>query len=128
MKALTTLALVLVAAPAGAATPVKSLPGVSDKETTIPYTDIRQSVRGHGDVLFVRDRANQWYRLLLNHGCLNTTNDLNGLVFRHGGSSSQIDRFTTIFITGAMRSCAIRSIRRSKAPPQVDSHSPVTLD
>jgi hypothetical protein len=104
------------------------LPGVSDRETTIPYGDVRQSVRGHGDVLFVRDRDNQWYRLQLNAGCTQNVTDVNTLFFRHHGSSQQIDRFTTIGIPEEMRSCAIQSIRESLAPPQIDSRSPVTLD
>ena len=117
----------LAAAPLFASPAVRSLPGVADKETTIPYRDVRQSVRGHGDIFFVRDRSNQWYRIQLNEGCARGTSDANGLVFRHHGTSRQIDRFTTVLISGEGRSCAIISIRESKPPPQIDSKSPVTL-
>jgi hypothetical protein len=129
MKALILCGAALIAAPLLAKTPVKHLEGVSDKETTIPYRDVRQSVKGHGDVFYVRDRSNQWYRLQLNDGCARGTSDAHGLVFRHRGSSSQIDRFTTVIIThGEGRSCAITSIRSSKPPKAVDSKSRVTMD
>jgi hypothetical protein len=128
MKAILALGVVLIAAPLPAKAPVKSLPGISDKETIIPYREIQQSVRGHGDVFFVRDRANHWYRLQLNEGCARGTSDANGLVFRHQGPSRQIDRFTTVFIGGERRTCAITSIRKSEPPPQIDSKSPVTLE
>ena len=127
MKAILALGAALVAAPSFAAPPVHHLPGVSDKETIIPYGDIRQSVRGHGNVYFVRDRANQWYRLQMNEGCRTGSSD-NSLIFRHHGSSRQIDRFTTVIIGGEMSSCAIKSIRKSQAPPQVNSKSVVTLE
>jgi hypothetical protein len=128
MKAILPLSAALVASSLAASPVAKSLAGVSDKETAIPYREIRNSVRGHGDVFFVQDRANQWYRLQVNEGCARDTSDANGLIFRHRGPSHQIDRFTSIFISGAMRSCAIRSIRKSQPPPQIDSKSPVTLD
>ena len=128
MRALIVVGPALIAAPLFASPAAKSLPGVSDKETTIPYRDVKQSVRGHGDVFFVRDRSNQWYRIQLNPGCARGTSDANGLVFRHHGTSRQIDRFTTVLIAGEGRNCAITSIRQSKAPPQIDSKSPVTLE
>jgi hypothetical protein len=106
----------------------RPLPGVSDRETVIPYRDIQQSVRGHGDVFFVRDRNNQWYRLQFNPGCAGLTTDADALIFDHHGASQQIDRFTTVDIPREARSCAIESIRESLAPPQVNSRSPVTLD
>jgi hypothetical protein len=127
-KAILALASTLIAAPLLASPVLIHLPGVSDSETTIPYGDVRQSVRGHRDVLFVKDRNSQWYRLQLNAGCMGTTTDTNRLVFNHHGSGQAIDRFTTVLIPEEKRSCAIQSIRRSLPPPQVDTRSPVTLD
>jgi hypothetical protein len=127
-KAIYALGSALLAAPLLASPVINHLPGVSDRETVIPYGDVRQSVRGHGDVLFVRDRDNRWFRLQLTAGCTRTVTDVNTLIFRHHGSSQQIDRFTTIGIPEEMSSCAIESIRASEAPPQIDSRSPVTLD
>jgi hypothetical protein len=128
MKAIFALGTALVAAPLLASPCVQHLPGISDRETVIPYGDIRQSVLGHRDVLFVRDRDNRWYRLQLNPGCTGLTTDATTLIFNHHGTSQQIDRFTTIRIPEEVRSCAIESIRESLAPPQIDSRSPVTLD
>ena len=127
-KAIFALASTLMGAPLMASPVLIHLPGVSDRETTIPYGDVRQSVRGHRDVFFVKDRDNQWYRLQLNAGCAGTATDVNGLVFNHHGASQGIDRFTTVLIPEERRSCAIQSIRRSLPPPQVDTRSPVTLD
>jgi len=127
-KAIFALASALVAAPLLASPVLVHLPGVSDRETTIPYGDVRQSVRGHGDVLFVRDRDNQWYRLQLNPGCSVNVTDVNTLIFNHHGASQQVDRFTTIIVPEEKRTCGIESIRGSLAPPQIDSRSPVTLD
>jgi hypothetical protein len=118
----------LIAAPLLASPVLIHLPGVSDRETTIPYGDVRQSVRGHGDVFFVKDRDNQWYRLQFNARCAGSATDANALVFNHHGSTQAIDRFTTVLIPEEKRSCAIQSIRRSLPPPQVDTRSPVTLD
>jgi hypothetical protein len=127
-KAIFALGSALLAAPLLASPYVQHLPGVSDRETVIPYGDVRQSVRGHGDVLFVRDRDNQWYRLKLTAGCTINVTDVNTLIFNHHGGSQQVDRFTTILIPEEARSCAIESIRESLAPPQINSRSPVTLD
>ena len=127
-KAVFALGSALIAAPVLASPVLIHLPGVSDRETTIPYGDVRQSVRGHGDVLFVRDRDNRWYRLQLTGGCTRTATDANTLVFNHHGASQQIDRFTTVVIPEEATSCAIESIRESAPPPQVDLRSPVTLD
>ena len=110
-KAIFALASVLVAAPLLASPVLVHLPGVSDRETTIPYGDVRQSVRGHGDVLFVRDRDNQWYRLQLNPGCSVNVTDVNTLIFNHHGASQQVDRFTTIIVPEEKRTCGIESIR-----------------
>jgi hypothetical protein len=129
MKFLLALGTALIAAPLAANPAVTPLPGVADQETTIPYGAVQQVERGHGDVLFVRDRTNQWYRLGLNRGCLrNTTVQLDQVIFDHRSPTTGIDRFTTIELPRDLTSCAIDSIRRSAAPPQVDSHSPVTLD
>jgi hypothetical protein len=127
-KAIFAMGAALIAAPL-LASPVRiHLPGVSDRETTIPYGDVQQSVRGHRDVFFVRDRNNQWYRLQFTAGCAGTATDANGLVFNHHGSGQEIDRFTTVLIPEEARNCGIQSIRRSLPPPQVDTRSPVTLD
>ena len=128
MKAVLALGAALIAAPLLAKSPVMPLPGVSMYETVIPYGDIRQSVRGHGDVLFVKDRTNHWYRLQLNHGCMGLTTDVNRLVLDHHGASQEIDRFTTVRIPEEVRTCAITSIRESEAPPQMNSRSRVPLD
>lgn len=128
MKPFLALAAGVIAAPLSAAHPVTRLAGVSDRETTIPYGQVQQTERGHGDVLFVRDRVNQWYRLQLNHGCLRGAVQLDLIVYRNRGSSAQIDRFTQVAIPRDLRTCNIGSIRRSAPPPQVDRHSVVTLD
>lgn len=129
MKLLLAITAALIAAPLAANPALPHLAGVSDEETTIPYGNIQQAERGHGDVLFVRDRTNQWYRLGLNPGCLrDTTVQLDQVIFDHQSPTSGIDRFTLVKLPRDLRSCAIQSIRRSAAPPQVDSHSKVTLD
>src|SRR5436309_13829004 len=91
-KAIFALGSALIAEPVVGSPVMIHLPGVSDRETTIPYGDVRQSVRGHGDVVFVRDRDNQWYRLQLTAGCARTVTDVNTLIFNHHGSGPQIDR------------------------------------
>ena len=127
MKIALALCLDLAAAPLAAKPEIGSLPGVSDKETTIPYGDVQQTERGHGDVLFVRDRSNRWYRMQLNRGCLRGTVQVEQVIYRHHGAGGEIDRFTTVELPRDLRTCAIASIRRSAAPPQVDRHSRVTL-
>ena len=78
--------------------------------------------------MFVRDRTNQWYWLGLNRGCLRgATVQLDQVVFDHR-STPGIDRFTIVRLPRDLRSCNIDSIRASAPPPQVDRHSPVTLD
>ena len=128
MKAAFALFAALIAAPLAAAHTGPPLPGVSDRETEIPFGGIQQFERGHGDVLFVRDQADRWYRLGLNRGCLTGALQMRRILFHNQAASSRIDRFTTIEIPDDLRTCAINSIRRSAPPPQVDSHSPVTLD
>lgn len=130
MKTVLALAAVVAAAPL-AATAAGSLPGVADEETTIT-SSIQDFRRGHGDVLFVRDRTNRWYRLQLNDGCLKQPLHARHIDFENRGFASGVDRFTTVRIRGTSgswgRLCGIDSIRRSVAPPQVDSDSPITLD
>jgi hypothetical protein len=127
MKALATLAAALIAVPIAAAS-AQSLPGVSDRETEISHGGIMQWERGHGDVLFVRDEADHWYRLGLNKGCLKGSLQLRRMVFRNDGPGNRIDHFTKVDMPDDLRSCSIRSIRESLPPPQVNSRSPVTLD
>lgn len=128
MKAILALGSALVAAPLLASPAMLPLPGVADRETVIPYGDVNQSVLGHQDVLFVKDRANHWYRLQLNAGCIGTTTDVNRLIFNHHGANQEIDRFTTISVPEEIRTCAIESIRGSLPPQKIDSRSPVTGD
>lgn len=121
------LASALAVSPALAA--AASLPGVSDKETTIRSGEIRELHPGTGDVLFVRDRENKWYRVALNEGCLEGLATIPTASFLSRDVTGRIDLFATVVIeNGGQRRCAIESIRRSVAPPQVDSKSPITLD
>lgn len=125
------LAAALLATPASGHA-VHLLPGVADEETTIPSGGIVKFHRGRADVLFVLDRAGRWYRVGLNEGCLSTMPHIDTLAFQHPGASHRIDRFTRVQMRHASGtlpiSCRIDSIRRSEAPPQINSKSPVTLD
>lgn len=124
--ALSLVAAAVLAGPAGA----QSLPGVSDRETTIPYArnGIREFHFGNGDVMFVRDRTNHWYRLELNGGCLsNGFNGATSAAFTANGAN-RIDTSSKVVFANSGRTCLVDSIRRSGAPPQVNSKSPVTLD
>ena len=107
----------------------QTLAGVSDQETTIPF-GVDNFVRGNGDVLFVSDRADRWYRMQLNEGCLANTGTIRNIVFDNKSASNRIDRFTVVYLhdNGVPRNCRPVSIRSSKAPPQINSQSPVTLD
>jgi hypothetical protein len=128
MKIAVAIAATLSAAPLGAAVSAgEPLPGIASQETTISST-IMGFERGHGDILFVRDAADRWYRVELNDGCLRGTVPLRRILFRIQAGSQRIDRFTKVDLPQDLRTCAIESIRRSAAPPQVDSHSAVTLD
>ena len=71
MRTSLVLASVLLAAPVAAAE-VPKLAGVSDQETRIRSGEIREFHRGNGDVMFVRDRENKWYRVALNKACLSS--------------------------------------------------------
>jgi hypothetical protein len=117
----------LFASPVAAHVP---LPGVADEETKIRSGVIEEYHRGIGDVMFVRDRENKWYRVQLNDGCLAGASYISAAAFRPRDASGRIDRHTQVRLDdgGTVRPCAINSIRRSAAPPQVDSRSPVTLD
>ncbi len=114
-----------------AATVPVPLAGVSDEETTITQAQDGSIVEYHfgkGDVIFVRDRTARWYRVQLNAGCLSRpTQKLQGIAI-DAGSSQRIDRFSRVRFVEDGYVCGIDSIRRSAAPPQVDSKSVVTLD
>jgi hypothetical protein len=131
MKALLALAAAVTAAPLSASGPSSlPLPGVADEETTISSA-VEDFRRGHGDVLFVRDRTQRWYRLQLNDGCLKPPLLTRNIEFQNRGFASRVTRFTSVRLREASgswsRTCSIESIRRSVAPPQVNSNSPVTL-
>ena len=128
MKTALTVTAALLAAPALSA-PTPQLAGVSDEETVIRSSDIREFHRGKGDVVFVRDRTNAWYRLQLNEGCLEGPGRFHSMTVESDAATGRIDKFSTVsFHDGMHRTCMIDSIRRSVAPPQVDSKSPITLD
>lgn len=112
----------------GTAVHAQELAGVSDEETAISSGQITAFYKGKADVLFVRDRVNKWYRVALNEGCLDHIGPTLSAAFASDSPMERIDRFTTVLIDGGERRCAIKSIRRSVAPPQVDSKSPITLD
>ena len=121
------LALVLAAAPFVAA--ANPLPGVSDAETDISSGRLEEFHLGNGDVMFVRDGTNKWFRVEFNQGCLSGSHDVRGIALRMQPGVQRITRYQTVMLDdGIARSCQIRSIRRSEVPPQIDSRSPVTLD
>ena len=132
MAKLFPLVLLALVAPLAATAAPQHLAGVSDEETRIPSGGITQYERGNGDVLFVRDRLNRWYRLGLNEGCLSNSPRIYSLTFGYSDGIARVDRFSKVLIkdsSGALVfSCGIDSIRRSEAPPQINSESPVTLD
>ena len=128
MRAALILAGAAISAPLAATPGHVSLPGVSDEETAISSGAIKDFHRGHGDVLFVSDRTDRWYRVALNEGCLEGPMQLRRVVFESSAASQRIDRFTKVAFPDDLRSCSIKSIRRSAPPPQVDADSPVTLD
>jgi hypothetical protein len=119
---------VLATAPLAAAPAVgPALAGVSDRETRIT-SPVVQFVRGHGDVLFVRDRAERWYRVQLTTGCVRSSVWLDNVSFGTDRGTGQIDTFSHAFFPREGYTCAVESIRLSAAPPQVNSRSIVTLD
>lgn len=129
MKAVLALALasIFAAAPLAAADAPR-LAGVSDEETRIRSGMIREFHRGNGDVIFVRDRENKWFRVALNDGCLGNDWAGENIAFRPRDLSGEINKLTEVRFIEQGRRCNIDSIRRSVAPPQVDSKSPITLD
>jgi hypothetical protein len=128
MKTAILVATALAVAPLSAASPTESLPGVADKETSIPSGSISEYHRGNGDVIFVRHQTDRWYRVQLNEGCLSTLARSDQLMFDRSSPGDRIDRFTRVHQPVMGTNCTITSIRRSVAPPQVDSKSPITLD
>jgi hypothetical protein len=132
MKKLAPLALLAVAAPLAAANAPQHLAGVSDRETAVPSGGVMDFHRGNGDVLFVSDHAGRWYRLGLNEGCLRQAHRIDSIAFGIKDGIGRVDHFTTLMVrdvNGARGfSCNVNSIRRSEAPPQINSKSPVTLD
>lgn len=124
--AIASIAVLLPGALAAAAP--AALPGVSDEETDIPSGGIREYHRGKGDVIFVRHRTGRWYRIELNDGCLDNGLTSDSLSFDSRNPGGRIDRFTRVSQPRTGLNCSIESIRRSAAPPQVNSRSPVTLD
>lgn len=120
MIALTLLSL-LVADP---------LPGIADTETSIPFATpggVKEVHRGNGDVVFIRDRTNKWYRLALNDGCLDNYSGSVNFLAIDAGMDRKLEANDRVHLD-ANRSCLVNSIRRSEAPPQVNSSSIVTLD
>ena len=132
MKKLFPLALLAFAAPLAAASAPQHLAGVSDEETAVPAGGIMDFHRGNGDVLFVSDHSGRWYRLGLNEGCLRQSNRIGSIAFGIKDGVGRIDHFTTVLVREVSGSrgftCNVDSIRRSEAPPQINSKSPVTLD
>ena len=120
-------AATLLAAPIAAAD-TAPLAGVADQETRIRSGEIQEFHRGNGDVIFVRDRENKWYRVALNKGCLGSDWAGENIAFRARDVSGEINKLTEVRFPEQGRGCNIDSIRRSVAPPQVDSKSPITLD
>ena len=116
-----------LAVPASAAGPL-GLAGVSDEETSIPPGGITRLQYGKGDVLFVSDRADRWYRVQLNEGCMRNLFENDTVVFEQDDATGRIDTFSAVRFVRDGRSCQVASVRSSAAPPQIDSHSPVTLD
>jgi hypothetical protein len=127
MKAAFAIVAAMLATPLTAQAPA-SLPGVENEETQIPSGAVREYHRGHGDVIFVRHQTDRWYRVQLNEGCLSTLARSDQLLFDRSSPNGRIDRFTRVRQPVMGTTCTITSIRRSAAPPQVDSNSPITLD
>ena len=108
----------------------QTLPGVSDEETTIYLSrgGIEQIEFGEGDIAFVRDGTNRWYRIAFSEGCLtgNFSRQDPAVFDTRGGN--RVDRLTTVRFPRSGRSCLIDSIRRSETPPMMDSKSRVPID
>ncbi len=121
--AATALASLFLAAPVIAA----PLAGVADEETTI-VRPVVQALPGHGDVIFVRDASERWYRVQLNRGCGDRLDRFFSVSFDTDRATGVVDLFSRVHFSDDNRVCGVASIRRSVPPPQVDSQSPVTLD
>ncbi|ANU08472.1 hypothetical protein [Paraurantiacibacter namhicola] len=123
------LPAITLAACATAHEPVQlaAIPGVDDRETVITSGIVEEYHRGAGDSLYVRDRENKWYRVGLNEGCLKGGFVGNRIVFERDPGVGRIDTFSRVILTESGRSCNVTSIRRSVAPPQVDSSSPLPV-
>ena len=105
------------------------LPGVSDEETSFRSGTVRNIYRGQGDVIFVQ-ASGRWYRTLLNDGCMSAVFSQQPTYIFDVRGSSKVDRYTRVEImdgNGPSFFCQIQSIRRSDAPPMVDSSSVVPL-
>ena len=132
MKTIFVIAAALLAAPL-AAQSQDVLPGVASEETKIPAGGIAGFQRGQGDVLFMLARTGQWYRVGLNQGCLKGMPHIYSMTIGSGAVMEGVDRFTQVQLAGSGSetlpiTCRIDSVRRSAAPPQVDSRSQVALD
>ena len=127
MKIAAALALAVIAAPVVAASG-PALAGVSDEETTIRSGVVKDFHRGSGDVIFVLDRENKWYRVALNRNCIAGQQIGEMAKFEPRDVSGEINKLTRVVFPEHGINCNIDSIRRSVAPPQVDSKSPITLD
>jgi len=126
----TATALCAFATTAAMADTTAPLAGVSDHETSFQSTrGTPEYFLGHGDVIFVRAQTDRWYRLVLNEGCTRGLTRQAATISFDADASGRVDRSSRVLFSGdSGRTCLIDSIRRSEAPPQVDSKSVVTLD
>lgn len=104
-----------------------SIPGVQDEETVIRSGVIEEYHYGGGDSLYVRDRENKWFRLGLNDGCFRNGFVGQRVLFSTPDLTGRIDTMASVILGETGRTCQINSIRRSVAPPQVDSKSPIPI-
>jgi hypothetical protein len=127
MKTVLALLALAVAAPLAAS---PTLPGVSDEESDINFLPLTKFEQGNGDVLFVRDSSNRWFRVVLNQGCLRGAGPIQRMEVSLAPGIARLQRNASLTLDdlGVPRNCLVSSIRRSVAPPQVDSKSPITLD
>ena len=123
-----TAILLSACATAQAAPEMVAIPGVENQETVIRSGVVEEYHRGQGDAMYVRDRENKWYRLGLNDGCIRDGFLGESAVFQTNDPSGRIDYLSKIYFSDSGRYCTINSIRRSVAPPQVDSDSPIPVD
>jgi hypothetical protein len=111
----------LVAAAAALAVPAAAQQRAQyGKETTIAYAGnggIRNWETGPGNVVFLQDRTQRWYRVELTGPCGKRRGGSDTLIY-DVGPSNRIDRFSRISnrrIPGAV--CGVTSIRTSPPPP-----------